>query len=140
VHSDVGGSYPEAQSGLSKITLEWMLCEAVSRDLIVDKVKADRVLGRIPPPPPFAPPDVRAELHKSLKRGWWLLEFLPHRYYDAISRKVRWRIPLGARRFIPPGSVLHETVSEKLHDDPNYQPTNLPEKASVEPRNACVFS
>jgi uncharacterized protein (DUF2235 family) len=28
VHSDVGGSYPEAESQLSKIALRWMLCEA----------------------------------------------------------------------------------------------------------------
>jgi len=28
-HSDVGGGYPEAQSGLSKIALEWMIREAV---------------------------------------------------------------------------------------------------------------
>ncbi len=29
VHSDVGGSYAAAESGLSQIALEWMLCEAV---------------------------------------------------------------------------------------------------------------
>jgi uncharacterized protein (DUF2235 family) len=28
VHSDVGGSYPESESQLSKIALRWMLCEA----------------------------------------------------------------------------------------------------------------
>ena len=28
VHSDVGGSYPEKQSGLAKIALEWMMVEA----------------------------------------------------------------------------------------------------------------
>ena len=36
VHSDVGGSYPEAESQLSKITLRWMLCEAERAGLVVD--------------------------------------------------------------------------------------------------------
>jgi uncharacterized protein (DUF2235 family) len=30
VHSDVGGGYPEAESGLSKIALQWMLNEAIN--------------------------------------------------------------------------------------------------------------
>ncbi len=34
VHSDVGGSYPSAESGLSQITLQWMLCEAVSARIV----------------------------------------------------------------------------------------------------------
>ena len=33
VHSDVGGSYPESESQLSKIALQWMICEAESAGL-----------------------------------------------------------------------------------------------------------
>src|SRR6266446_10293892 len=36
VHSDVGGSYAEAESGLSKTALRWMLCEAQSDGLMLD--------------------------------------------------------------------------------------------------------
>jgi uncharacterized protein (DUF2235 family) len=32
VHSDVGGSYPEAQSGLSQLALEWRLVEAMEAE------------------------------------------------------------------------------------------------------------
>src|SRR5260370_29040560 len=39
VHSDVGGSYAEAESGLSKIALRWMLCEAESAGLGLDPEK-----------------------------------------------------------------------------------------------------
>lgn len=48
VHSDVGGSYPSAQSGLSQITLQWMLCEAVSLGLLVNPEQANGILGRVP--------------------------------------------------------------------------------------------
>jgi len=139
VHSDVGGSYAESESGLSKIALEWMLCEALQFDLLVDSEKASRILGRIPPPPPVAP-DLNAPPHESLTGKWWVLEFLPHSYYDAVRNKKRWRIPLGTRRLIPEGSVLHETVHDKLRVDPSYQPPNLPTSRGLEPRRACALS
>jgi uncharacterized protein (DUF2235 family) len=136
VHSDVGGSYAGLESGLSQITLEWMLCEALSFGLLVDSQKAKLALGRIPPPPPVLP-DPAAKLHNSLTFGWWLLEFLPHSYYDRVSRRVRWRIPFGTRRLIQDGSVLHETVSTKLKVDPSYKPPNLPQNWATEPWNPC---
>jgi uncharacterized protein (DUF2235 family) len=138
VHSDIGGSYPEAESGLSKITLEWMLCEAAPLGLIVDPRKAEYILGRTPPPPPVAP-DPDAKTHNSLTFWWWLLEFLPHSYYDPILKKTRWRIPLGTRRKIPPTSVIHATVKEKLATDPDYRPQNLTGNLPIEPRNPCTF-
>jgi uncharacterized protein (DUF2235 family) len=35
VHCDVGGGYPEPESGLSKIALRWMLKEAITAGLLV---------------------------------------------------------------------------------------------------------
>ncbi len=138
VHSDVGGSYAEMESGLSKISLEWMLHEGAALGLLVDGQRAERVLGKMPPPPPV-PPDPTARAHNSLNWKWWIMEFLPHSYYDPVMKKPRWRIPLGARRLIPEGSVLHETVFEKCRTDQSYRPSNLPQQSAVEPRNACIL-
>jgi uncharacterized protein (DUF2235 family) len=132
VHSDVGGSYSPECSGLSQIALEWMLCEAASFGLRVDPDRAKHVLGYAPPPPPY-PPEPKSAINNSLTRAWWILEFLPHQYYDPVAKKPRWTIPLGQRRIIPEGSVLHETVMKKLDEDPRYQPPNLPKQRSVEP-------
>lgn len=138
VHSDVGGSYAYPECGLSQITLEWMLCEARSFGLLIDSDKAKQALGEIPPPPPVRP-NAAQKIHNSLTAAWWLLEFLPHSYYDPIAKKPKWRIPLGAARIIPAGSVFHQTVLDKLHDDPTYKPPNLPaERNNIEPHNSCL--
>jgi len=140
VHSDVGGSYPSAESGLSQIALQWMLCEAVKLGLLVDPHRARKVVGRLPPPPPVAP-DPAQWIHRSLEGGWWLLELIPRRYYDSAARKERWRIPLGSRRTIPPRSVIHQSVARKLAVDPAYKPTNLPEgwRECIEAWVSCDF-
>jgi uncharacterized protein (DUF2235 family) len=138
VHSDVGGSYSYQESGLSQIALQWMLCEAREAGLLVDPGKANRALGRIPAPPPF-PPNSGMKIHNSLTWRWWILEFLPHSYYDGVLKKVRWRIPLGAARPIPEGSVLHDTVRQRLQIDADYHPTNLPTASATEPTRACEF-
>jgi uncharacterized protein (DUF2235 family) len=144
VHSDVGGSYAPSESGLSQIALEWMLCEAAPLGLLIDPVKADQVLGRVPPPrvppPPPVPSDPAAKKHESLTSVWWILELLPHSYFDPVAKKAKWRIPFGARRVIPEDSVLHETVKQKMNADPTYKPTNLPKAWCTEPRNVCRFS
>ncbi len=138
VHSDIGGSYAEAESGLSKITLQWMLCEAVSLGLLVDPERAERVLGR-DPVVPFAAPDPAAKIHNSLTWKWWPMEFLLHPYFDPKTKKQKRRIPLGAKRIIPPNSVLHEAVRLKLAADPTYRPTNLPTEFTEEPTTVCSF-
>ncbi len=143
VHSDVGGSYAAAESGLSQIALEWMLCESVPLGLLVDPVRVDQVLARVPPPrvppSPQVRPDPAEKTHNSLTLAWWILELLPHSYYDRVEKKPKWRIPLGAWRVIPEDSFLHETVKEKLNVDSDYKPPNLPKSQRIEPRNACQF-
>src|SRR5216683_4534549 len=105
VHSDVGGSYAEAESGLSKIALRWMLCEAQSAGLGVDPEKVAAVLGgKIP----YVPPDPKAKLHKSLHGFWWLGEVWPKLYYHNVAAQGQepdWkrgiRFNVGRTRSIP---------------------------------------
>jgi uncharacterized protein (DUF2235 family) len=109
VHSDVGGSYPESQSGLSKIALEWMLVEAEKAGLAIDQYKAETVLGRAAHGylPKYVPPDKNGPVHKSLSGWWWAFEFLPHQ--DPHKGKG-WYIPLGRRRTIPQDAIIHESA------------------------------
>jgi len=110
VHSDVGGSYPESQSGLSKITLQWMLQESESAGLKIDHKRASAVLNK------RTSPDPGGEIHPSLKGAWWILEFLPHKYVDMSGELpvARWRIPFGAHRRIPRNSVIYELSKDHL--------------------------
>jgi uncharacterized protein (DUF2235 family) len=140
VHSDVGGSYSESESGLSKIALEWMMAEALPLGLKVDETRAKTMLGG-PHSSRRVVPDPKGMLHNSLTRNWWIAELLPHRYFDDATKKPKWRIPMGASREIPDDSILHETVNQKRTLDAKYKPRNL--KADVqypaEPRVPPVF-
>jgi len=114
VHSDIGGSYLEPTSGLSKIALEWMLVEARKAGLLVDDERAKIVLGKSEPSvainglPKFACPDAKADPHNSLSGVWWLLEFVPQQ--DPHKDGKGWHLPLGSWRTIPPGSFIHDSV------------------------------
>src|SRR5206468_7354307 len=86
VHSDVGGSYPEAESGLSKITLEWMLLQAMNSGLHVDLDRAAKVLSD-------PPPDPRAPIHESLTGRWHALEMLFRKDDREHTGHASWRRP-----------------------------------------------
>jgi uncharacterized protein (DUF2235 family) len=72
VHSDVGGSYPEAESQLSKIALRWMICEAELAGLAVDQTRKAEILGG--KPPNVAPDPNSKNQHESLHGLWWIAE------------------------------------------------------------------
>ncbi len=142
VHSDVGGGYPESESGLSKIALEWMLREACQAGLLVDNTKAGEVLGY--GSSKHVPPDAGAAMHKSLRDAWVLLEPLPHRSFDMSASPPSQTIafPFGRRRTIATPVVVHESVERRIALKKGYNPPNLPAVRSLEPwvlwdRNVC---
>ncbi len=132
VHSDVGGSYVEAESGLSKIALEWMIVESVDAGLLINEPLARRILGR--EGEGYVAPNPNARMHNSLTGVWWILELLPGVVYDTscIPPRPAWRIPLGSRRRIPEGSLIHETVFQRTKGVAHYSPSNIPRTCSIE--------
>ena len=109
VHCDVGGGYPESESGLSKLALEWMICEAKAAGLLVDPTKETEVLGRTQGTS-YAQPDPNAKAHESLTGSWRFAEFVPKKHYDWKRRKWHRRMNRSRRRTIPAGSLVHESA------------------------------
>jgi uncharacterized protein (DUF2235 family) len=112
VHCDVGGGYPEEESGLSKIALEWMLDEAVAKGLLVDEKKRDAVLGR-GGSARYVRPDPTAQAHESLKGFWNVAEFVWKKHYDRETGREGRRMNLYRRRTIPPGALVHASAYER---------------------------
>jgi uncharacterized protein (DUF2235 family) len=134
VHSDVGGSYPQLQSGLANIALRWMIDETRHAGACFDEARVRMVLGT--PGPGEPTPETAAlaplyekpksfKLHRSLHGIWWLLELFPHRFYDKDDASMRIRVPLGAYRKIPRGSLVHPTVKDRFATHPCYKPKNM---------------
>jgi uncharacterized protein (DUF2235 family) len=109
VHCDVGGGYPERESGLSKIAFDWMLQEAKAAGLRVDPDREDEVLG-ITTGSGYAPPNPDGDLHVSLKKAWKIAEWIPKPHYDFQTGKTSWQVNRGKPRRIPPKSLVHESV------------------------------
>src|SRR5499427_51663 len=122
VHSDVGGGYPEAESGLSKVPLEWMLREAASAGLLTDPAKVNRVLGRSDGG--YVPPDPKAAMHEPLTPAWWGPEFIPKRYYNWDRHREERGMNLFRRRTIPDGSMIHDAAYQRGADYQKLLPTH----------------
>lgn len=137
VHSDIGGGYPEIQSGLSKFPLIWMIDEAEKHGLRISRAMFDHLARGEPMKDgrhPYVPPDAAAKLHNSLGPGWWPLEILPKscRWREwARPRLFGWYLPLGEPRRIETGAVIHPSVREREEKVPAYRPVNLPPRAPL---------
>ena len=133
VHSDVGGSYPQPCSGLSNITLKWMIAEAEKVGVQLNPTHRMLIFGETPASPP--PVDLTllydkptsSPVHHSLTWEWWLPELLPHVYYDKDYAREYRRVPLGLRlRQLPKGALVHQSVAERMDDPHNqYAPKNV---------------
>ena len=126
VHSDIGGGYPEAESGLAKITLKWMIEEARNEKfgLKINDSKYNRyVLGK-DKDKVYIGPDDSADAHESLKGPWWLVQFLPQRVWLPLQKCKAIRIP-KQQRPIAVGAALHYSVLNRINTG-EYKPANLP--------------
>ena len=137
VHGDVGGGYPEQQSGAAKYPLEWMVQEAEAAGLVFRKEMAKRLVRGENPSDvekgsrrDYAKPSPVAQLHDSMTWAWKALEYLPKKkkHHDDPSEKEKggWYIPLKEPRYIPDDAIIHPSVLERHLKGPDYDPPNLP--------------
>jgi uncharacterized protein (DUF2235 family) len=148
VHSDVGGGYPVAHAGLSKLTFEWMMVEAVSKGFGIDR--GDAAVGYFRELVNGQGPEPAGELHRSLTGAWYVAEILPIRHYSFQDKKYHLRLNLGRPRDVAisrtiPGVSVHESVLQRMDALPSYRPPNLPGSSAevrsmypIEPRVALV--
>lgn len=101
VHSDVGGGYPDSESGLSDLALNWMLEKARSCNLNFDSIATN--------PNPMAP------MHESY-RGFYTLQ---SRLFRNIAKE-------GYKKGDTKES-LHPSVITRYNEDSRYKPKNLVE-------------
>ncbi len=126
VHSDVGGSYPENESGPSRIALDWMINEAQTADLQIDARRLAKTL------PPASISIDHPKLHESLRGIWWVPEWLPKMYKDPTDNfKTKIKFYRGSPRYVTNGSTLHESVEDR-NARGDYDPPNLPSSYSIE--------
>ena len=140
VHADIGGGYPEKESALSKYPLLWMIDEARKSGLEIIQANVNQLawgVQRKGSPYSYVAPDVRGDLHTSLRGAWWMLEYLPkrakYREWPARQTHLGYYIPAGEPRLIPDGAVIHESVVKRMDALPAYRPVNLPAKFETFP-------
>lgn len=130
VHCDVGGGYPETDSGLAKIPLSWMIdeCKPLGLKFTTQTINSI-VLGKHKNKP-YVQPDPHADKNESMNWGWKVLEFLPRKktIFNDAGKKVssNWSIPLSSPRKIPDGANIHKSVVERYTKNSEEKPINLP--------------
>jgi uncharacterized protein (DUF2235 family) len=133
VHADVGGGYPEVESGLSKFPLDWMVEEAKRAGLRINTAMRNHLVrgqerkgGRNT----YVPPDPNGCLHDSMTVGWRPLEWLPKSasLKESPDRQAfaGLYLPRGEPRVIPDGARIHHSVIARRKSDEKYRPPNFP--------------
>lgn len=128
VHCDVGGGYPEAESGLSKLALRWMVEQVKPYHLRFHPKAVAELLPETDTPGEAAPSPVAMQ-HESLAGLWWLVEYLPKPVQKKVGPdryETEWIIPGGRPRKVPGDAQIDPSVYERIQAVPAYDPPNLP--------------
>jgi uncharacterized protein (DUF2235 family) len=121
VHCDVGGGYPEAEGGLWREPFEWMVDGARAALLDVDALRLAALLNR----PPVSGIPWGDQIHNSLTRRWWPVEYIPKRVWQPATRTWRLKLPRGRPRVIEDGAILHQSALKRIQLTHGYRPENL---------------
>ena len=140
VHADIGGGYPEEESGAAKIPLEWMVEEARQHGLKYRETMVKRLVrGKNPKNSTrnYVAPDPNALLHDSMNFAWRILEWIPKhvKWRDWPKRRsfLGYYLPRSEPRFIAADADIHPTVRMRkvsTRKDRPYRPVNLPPTAA----------
>lgn len=130
VHADIGGGYNESESGLAKISLQWMLDEAGAAELKIDEEQLPMVFP-VSEQSGLSAPDACGKMHNELDKLFWkIMQWVPRRYWlrDETSGQYnrRWDFSVTPLlRPIPDDADIHPTVYERMQKLSDYQPQNL---------------
>lgn len=141
VHSDIGGGYPEGESGAAKIPLKWMFKEAEEHGIVFRTHMASRLVdGKNPKNSTrhYTAPDSNADLHNSMNLAWFILEWFPK-----SSKLKEWKerksflgmyFPRSEPRFIKEDAVIDPSVFERTKYCANkpYKSANLEVQRQLE--------
>ena len=140
VHADIGGGYPENESGLSKFPLLWMIEEAVKHGLSVDRRTVNQLawgVQRKGSPFSYVAPEILTDPHQSMTVPWRMVEWLPKadKYKEWMMRKsiMSHYLPDAEPRPIPSNAFIHKSVLHRMEAVPAYRPVNFPAEYQVVP-------
>ncbi|MCG8688913.1 MAG: DUF2235 domain-containing protein [Desulfobacterales bacterium] len=137
VYSDIGGGYPETESGAAKIPLKWMVDEASTHGIVFRENMVKRLVDGENPKNStrqYVSPGPNADLHDSMTPVWALFEMLP----KSIRRK-EWKkrksffgfyLPKAEPRTIKADADIHPSVFKRSTYAKNkpYRPVNINNK------------
>jgi hypothetical protein len=128
-HSDVGGSYPEAESRLSDISLQWMLEKILELDnpikfgpVLVNGKQLDQTGTQ--GTPLFLYPDVTAMQHSEIAGTRDTIDALRERLpkpFRCMLANANYEI---IKRSILPNAKIHSTVMDRFKLDTVIDPAN----------------
>jgi uncharacterized protein (DUF2235 family) len=134
VHGDIGGGYPESESGLAKLSLHWMIEESRAAGLEYKTRTINEIVLGKSGDGKYVAPDPQGTIHDSMTPGWRLLEFLPRRTPADSTRAglLGWSLPFSEYRHVPEGARIHSSALTRF-DVEGDAPPNLPDDVTTEP-------
>jgi uncharacterized protein (DUF2235 family) len=143
VHADIGGGYPELESGLSKFLLLWMIDQAAEHGLSFNTQAINQLAWGIPrqgSPFSYVKPDFMRDPHQSLTGPWRPLEWLPksdqYKEWKELRSVFSHYIPKAEPRPVEVNAWIHESVLRRIESVPQYRPVNMPPRHRIVPMPA----
>jgi WD40 repeat protein len=84
-------------------------------------------------------PDPTAPSHESLRKWWWLAEFIPKQHFNWTQKKLSYHVNLGRRRVIPPHSLVHNSAYRRSASEIDKLPTDAIEVTTSYDKTARIW-